>query len=111
MKRILNLFVACIVFGMSGTAYARDAVNANIQELYVQPEGVVIFTTTASVGTWPGCATTQRFAVSVATAGGQAVYAGLLSALKAHTPITIHGKGVCDAWGDSESVGYLQVLS
>ena len=73
-----------------------------VTNLYVQ-NGVVIFQVSGTVsGSWPACAVTQRYAVDVTNAAGQAYYSAVLSAKMAGKPILVYGNGGCTTWGDSE---------
>ena len=93
-------------------ASAMDANSGFILNVNVQQEGAAIFYVSNLAGAWPTCAATfARFAISTSTPAGQAMFATILSAVKTHTTVTIHGKGNCDIWGDSESVEYISITS
>lgn len=102
------------VFGtsmFSSGANAADSNGGTILNIFVQQEGAALFQVSNISGSWPSCATSSRFVINTTTPAGQALFSTLLSALKAHTPVNIHGKGVCDIWGDSESVEYIEATS
>lgn len=81
-----------------------------VTQIIVQHEGVVFFQTDAMASTaWPSCAVTQRYAINLADPGGPSLYSAVLTAQKAHSQISISGKGTCDIWADSESVEYVAV--
>lgn len=88
-----------------------DANSGFVLTVIVQQQGAAMFTMSNLAGTWPSCATQVRVTISTATPAGQALYAMVLSAVKTHTPLTVHGKGNCDVCGDSEAVEFLNASS
>ncbi len=59
----------------------------------------------------PSCSTQgDHWAIDTATPGGKAMQATILTAYALKKKISISGKGVCDIWGDRESVGYLVIV-
>lgn len=111
MKRMLKI-VAAILVSICPTGYANAANTGPglVTNLYVQ-NGVVIFGVSGNVsGSWPACATTQRYAIEVTSAAGQAYYSAVLSAKMAGKLIVVYGNGACSNWADSESVNYVQII-
>ncbi|MCX7111092.1 MAG: hypothetical protein NTX45_13395 [Proteobacteria bacterium] len=59
----------------------------------------------------PACSTQgDDWAISTATQGGKTTQAVLLTAYALKKPIHVEGKGVCDVWGDRETVNYLYTV-
>jgi hypothetical protein len=59
----------------------------------------------------PACSTQgDHWAISIATPGGKATQAVLLTAYALKKPIHVEGKGVCDVWSDRETVNYLYTV-
>jgi hypothetical protein len=78
-------------------------------------QGVITFGVT-DVGTFtgakPACATVaawNQWAVDVKTPGGRAIYATILQAHALGKSLLVQGKGVCDVWGDRESVNFVYI--
>lgn len=72
--------------------------------------GVAIVAMNGTVtGAWPVCATLTRFAFVTTTAAGQAWYTALLAAKFAVKPVTIIGANNCSAWGDSETLSWMNI--
>lgn len=111
MKRVILPLAAFLGIMSSGPANAADSNGGTVLNVYVQQEGAAIFVVNNITGSWPSCATSSRFVINTTTPAGQALFSTLLSAVKAHTPVTVHGEGVCNIWGDSESVEFLAVAS
>lgn len=108
---ILPLALLFGAVAVPSRANAADSNGGTISNVYVQQEGAALFVITNVSGTWPSCAVSSRFAINTTTPAGQALFSTVLSAVKTHAPLTVHGAGVCDIWGDSESVEYLAVAS
>ena len=107
MKRVL---AGAFMLSAAPAVQAANTGPGLVTNLYVQ-NGVVIFQVSGNVtGSWPACAATQRYAVDVTNAAGQAYYSAVLSAKMAGKPILVYGNGTCTTWGDSESVNYVQIV-
>lgn len=52
----------------------------------------------------PACATVSRFAVNPGTDAGRAQIATILAAQATGRSVALYGLGVCDLWGDTESL-------
>jgi hypothetical protein len=60
----------------------------------------------------PACATSdggRRWIINSATPQGQTMAAALLSAYALKKRITVYGTGLCDLWGDTESVSHFVI--
>jgi hypothetical protein len=59
----------------------------------------------------PACATVnERFAVDGTTAGGKIQVAGLLTAYTGGKTVHLWGNGTCTAYGDTETINYLNTV-
>lgn len=113
MKILKSIGASFLVLAPAVPASATDSGPGYVQILSVLQQGAPIFAISgSSTGSWLACASgLQRYAISTTTAAGQGMYTLILTALKTHTQITVHGKANCDVWGDSESVEYLSATS
>ncbi len=59
-------------------------------------------------GSKPACST-WAWAVDVKTPGGRAIYAMLLQAFALGKTLAVNGTGVCDVWGNSETVAWVYI--
>lgn len=111
MIRKIIQYLAVVALGALATAaQATSAGWGHVSTIAVQHAGVAFFTLDANMpSAWPSCATAQRYAINLATPGGQALYSALLTAQKARSLVALFGTGVCDAWADSESTDYILV--
>ena len=105
-----GLLVGAVALFSASAVQAANTGPGLVTNLYVQ-NGVVVFQVSGNVaGSWPACAVTQRYAIDVTTAAGQAYYSAVLSAKMAGKPILVFGNGSCTNWGDSESISYVQII-
>jgi hypothetical protein len=58
----------------------------------------------------PTCSVTDRWVISTNNAAGQAMASALLTAWSLHKQISVIGSGVCDIWGDTETVSYFVII-
>jgi len=92
---------------------ASDANNGYITYIYGTSNGAVLFNTSGVRGAVPACqgaSVPQRFAINASTVAGQAQASLLLTAYSLHKQIYIHGSGVCDIWGDTETVNFFMMV-
>lgn len=55
----------------------------------------------------PACSTTQRWAINTGNTSGHVLLAVVLEADALQKSLTVMGTGVCDVWGDSDTVSYV----
>lgn len=117
LKNIL-LFVALALVSIliaPKIAVANGFVDAatiqNIQIIDAGSGALFVLLDTAIAGTPPSCANPssgfKRFVVSPTTANGQVIVSGLLAVHGEGRKVQIGGKGVCDVWGDTETISYI----
>jgi hypothetical protein len=107
--KVLSLMFAPLAMPTS-TAWAMNSGPGTVIRINVEAPGVAIVTVSGPTsGTWPACASLQRYAVNASTAAGQAIYAAILSAKMAGQKITVTGAGNCSIWGDSETIATMSV--
>lgn len=107
-KAIIAALLSAVLLPVQ--AHAAQAQGGDVLEMSTEAAGVAIFRVAGSYGgTWPGCATLQRFAIDVKTPAGQALYSMVLSAKLAGCRISVKGDGACSAWADSEGVAWVQI--
>ena len=105
-----GLMAGALLLSAASAVQAANTGPGLVTNLYVQ-NGVVIFQVSGNVaGSWPACAVTQRYAIEVTTAAGQAYYSAVLSAKMAGKPVLVFGNGNCTNWPDSESINYVQIV-
>lgn len=110
MKARVGIVAVGFALGFASQASASNVGPAYVQNGVLTDSGAGIFTLSANPPSYAACANQQRYAVNLATPAGQAMWASILTALKSHSQVSVVGKGVCDVWGDTESVQYLQVF-
>lgn len=112
VRKIFQYLAIAALGALATTAQATSTGWGHVSTIAVQHAGVAFFTLDAympSASAWPSCATAQRYAINLATPGGQALYSALLTAQKARSLVAFFGTGVCDVWADSESTDYILV--
>lgn len=110
MKRIILLAVALC---LSSASFAASTGGPGVPAfLTPASNGVVLvyFLWSTRGGTPPACATYHggtfyRYALSVTTDAGKAMFADLLAAHTAGEKVYMTGSGACDLQSDTESVG------
>jgi hypothetical protein len=109
MKRIILLAVALC---LSSTCFAASTGGPGVPSfLAPSNNGVVLiyFLWSTRAGTPPACATFHsgtyyRYAISVTTDAGKAMFADLLAAHTAGEQVYITGSGACDLKSDTETI-------
>jgi hypothetical protein len=101
---------ACIALCVSGPASASTASPGNITTLLPSAAGMLFFNHTGTRTGRPSCATLDRWVFSTTTPAGQTLASALLTAWSLHKQITVIGNGVCDTWGDTETVSYFFII-
>lgn len=108
----LSLIAGAIAFSSDSGMASVSGAPVMITEVHVmtQAGGQVIFNVSGVRSNMPACATAgNRWAFSDSNAGGQGTLSALLTAYAAGKLVTIYGTGVCDVWGDTESVDYIVI--
>lgn len=91
-------------------ALASYTAPVSIGAVYVEYDANVAMVTPAGPAvSWATCATTQRYAISLSTPGGQAAYATILTAKANGTKLAFYGMNTCDVWFDSETLQYVSI--
>lgn len=105
----LHLFAAVSIATCSAVnSHAGTADNGTLYQVHFMNNGVVIAYITGTRTGAPTCATiTNRFAVDATTPAGKVLLAGLLASHATKTPVRIVGTGTCTAWGDTETINYM----
>lgn len=98
--------VTCIL--ASAATRASNSSYGYIQTLNpgLDGGGILVFTTTGTRDTRPGCATLDRWVISTTTSGGQFMASAILTAWSLHKRVAITGTGNCAVWSDTETVYY-----
>ena len=109
MFKYLVLTIAFIA-SMPPSAFAGSVSGAKIiSVLAAEADAFFITVNLPNVGS-PGCAVVPgRWVVRTSTASGKAMIATALSAMALNQTVYIYGKGVCEVWGDTETINYLIV--
>lgn len=110
--QLVSVLLASISFpstAMAGVVQGRNIVQVQaLEDANAKgQDGAFFVYFTAAVSQSPSCATENyRFVVNTGTDGGKALMAILLTAHAQNTPVTVVGSGLCDIWGDTESILY-----
>jgi hypothetical protein len=107
---VISLF--SILISLQLSAVANGSGNGTIVFVLSNFSGQVFFKTNG-MQSQPSCAT-DGWAFDMngsAASGGKAMLALLIAAQAAGKQVSVVGKGVCDVWGDRESVSYVVVPS
>jgi len=112
VSRVIACLAALFAVATASTAHASIA-NGRIINLYVMPQGVMLFDIDGTRTTPPGCASPSptRWALDLKTPGGQAQGAAILWAISMNRSIGIEGTDACDVWGSIEAVGFFGIAN
>jgi len=104
MKKLL--VISLVMF--SAASQAGSATSGALSTVHFMSGGSVLVYTSGTRSGVPSCAVNQptRFAIDATTEGGKVQLSGLLLAYASGKNVVIHGKGHCDAYGDSETISY-----
>jgi hypothetical protein len=108
MKKLL-IFLS-LVFSVH-LAMAQSNSNGLVMTPIAISGGVIAFMPapgSAFAGVKPACST-WAWAVDVKNPGGRAIYAMVLQAFALGKNLTVIGTGVCDVWGNSETVSWVYI--
>lgn len=109
-RRNVGLIAAVTAVLLAGApAAASQATMGNITWLNPSSAGTLIFNQTGTRTSRPACASLDRWVIGVSSAAGQMMASALLTAWSLHKRITVVGNGLCDVWGDTETVSYFVV--
>lgn len=110
MKKSLSL-AALACCAMALPAHASDASTGTITQLQAPQNGAVIFVHSGTRTTPPSCGVAYgtRWVIDASTPQGQSQLSVLLTAYALHKSITIHGTGICNIWGDTETASILLI--
>jgi hypothetical protein len=104
--------IAVSLFGAFGTAYAAGSSQGFVLQplSMITGQGVFIFSA-GNHATPPACSTVGNdWAISLNTPGGRSQQALVMLAYITGKKIVVIGTGLCDAWGDRETPGYLHLI-
>jgi hypothetical protein len=111
MKKYLLILVCALAPSWALATVATGLVSGPLVTIH----GFGIFGMTGSysfTGTKPACATNpvgSHWAINITTPTGRTMWAAVLQAHALGKNVVINGKGVCDAWGDRETVDYVLI--
>jgi hypothetical protein len=111
-KGLIGFFATFISVWAWNPASAQSVATGSISNVDVQTAngGKVIFNQGSNRSGVPTCATiTNRWAFDGTTPAGQATLSLILSAYMSGKSVTVHGLGNCSAWGDTETVQYIEM--
>lgn len=116
-KRIVAATLALTVLTGLQTAFASGQVTnvpINFASVTQAASGTTsaffVYLSVVIGGTPPACATQNtRFVVDLSTPAGQATMAAILAAHLTGQTLDITGRGVCDVWGDTETIAWMNV--
>lgn len=104
--------LAGVLIASGVVAHAGTASVGTISAVHFMTSGVVLFSPSGSRSGLPACAATQpsRFALNAIGAAGQTQLASVLAAYAAGKCVYVHGTGVCDVYGDSETLNFFYTV-
>jgi len=110
------VFVSAMLPGSQAAFAAGQVSNVSVSSTSVTQAAVgttsafFVYLSVVIGGTPPACATQNtRFVVDLSTPAGQATMAAITAAQLAGRTIDITGRGLCEIWGDTETIAWLQV--
>jgi hypothetical protein len=106
LHRLLPALFGLGFIGCSASEATTGSANGTVYNITTQGN-FFLFQVTGTHINNPACSTTQRWALSVASAGGQTMAAQLLTAYSLGKVVSISGDGTCTIYGDSENVFYV----
>ena len=104
------LRIACALIGACvgvPTSHASGPILTTITIMVANSEGIGFIYPAASPPAYATCASQLRYAINLATPGGQGMWATALTSFKTHSQVSFLGKNTCDVWGDTESLEYV----
>jgi hypothetical protein len=107
----LSITTAGVVFGCGASLAVGSSAGAVSQPLTLGSDpGVFIFTAGPHTSK-PACSTVGNdWAVNLTTPAGRSQQALVMLAYAMGKSVGVAGKGVCDAWSDRETPGYLWII-
>ena len=107
----ISAYVISIILITSMFSAHAAGVSTGTVGAVLAGEGPVVFFHSGTHQNKPACSTVgDDWAINLATPGGKALHATLLTAYALKKSIYVSGKGVCDAWSDRETVNYLYTM-
>lgn len=101
MSFVIIMFFICPLYSVAGSS------NGIPGPPLLANNGNVFFNTSNHFST-PGCAGSNiDWVINTNTASGKSMFAYLLYLSATNKSVVVIGKGVCDIWGDRESVDYM----
>ncbi|WP_116811985.1 hypothetical protein [Steroidobacter cummioxidans] len=111
MKTPIKMIFLSLASALSFPAWSSTAYEGELRDMHFMNSGAVLISTTGNRTTAPGCSTYPgRFAVDSTTPSGRSITAGLLAAETAGRNVVIVGTGLCDVYGDSETIAYFYIV-
>jgi hypothetical protein len=108
---MMRLTLAILAGSITSSAFASASDQGFTSQILTTSDGRAFFEQSGTRTTRPACATLTRWAFDSTTATGQAMMANLLTSNAQGRKVYISGSGNCSAWGDSETVGGIQLAN
>jgi hypothetical protein len=107
----ISTYVISVLLISSASSVHAVGVSTGPVGAVLAGENAVVFFNSGTHQNKPACSTVANdWAINLATPGGKALLATLLTAYSLKKSIYVSGKGVCDAWPDRETVNYLYTM-
>ena len=106
MKKSVSALLTALV--ASSAFSAGYSAPGYVTEIIPMTGGAFLFSMTVA-GTGKascGAGNSYRWAINTSTQGGRNQMAAVLLAYSTHKVMDVYGTGVCDVWGDTETVLY-----
>lgn len=107
-RKFFKAALASAAVMFSSNAEASSSSPAYVEQIIVLRDNVAFVYLTPGAVTFPACASSQRYVFDTSTGAGQALFATVLAAQKAHSKLIVAGDGTCGVWGDSESASLIE---
>ena len=109
MKSVISYAAVVALLCVCTPAHAGYSTPGKIYSILSHRAGRLFFEQDGTRSGSPSCATVSRWVIDTTTAAGQSMAATVLSAYSLGRSVQVEGTQECGAWGDTETVNYVQI--